>query len=140
MTFTGEYYPSIDNNGRLAIPARLRDGLGERFYITMWYEKCLAIFTELEWEEVCNSIKGKSLAEAEMLRYYLSSNASLVEPDKQGRIIIPQYLRENSKIQDEVAVIGNINRIEIWGKDAWQSEKDKMNPEKFRQMMRELGF
>jgi len=108
-------------------PSRLRDELGERFYITRWVDKCLAVFSEKEWTSVCERIISQSFSSTRDAQRQLSANACLVEPDKQGRISIPQSLRERAGIMGEVAVIGAMNRAEIWDKARWQSQCEEMS-------------
>jgi len=120
LSLTGEYFPNIDNKGRMNFPSRLREELGERFYITRWVDSCLAVFSEEEWKSVCEKINSQSFNSTRDAQRQLSSNACLVEPDKQGRISIPQSLRERAGITAEVAVIGAMNRAEIWDRARWQ--------------------
>ena len=136
---TGEYFPTIDNNGRLAFPSKLREELGERFCITRWIEDCLVVFSEQEWNIICESIKAQPYSETVEVRRYLFPNACTVEPDKQGRVIIPSNLRELTGIKDDVVIIGNMDRAEIWAKEKWLSEKDKMTSDIFSQKLKEIG-
>ena len=140
LLLTGEYFPNIDQKGRMNFPSKLRDGLGERFYITRWMEPCLVVFSEEEWELICKKIKSQPFSLSGDAQRYLSTNACLVEPDKQGRVSIPQNLRERAGITKEVAVIGVLDRAEIWDKERWLTKSDEMNSELFSAKMLELGI
>jgi len=137
---TGEYYPTIDSNGRLAFPSKLRDELGDRFCITRWIEDCLVVFSETEWDIICERIKAQPYSETIEIRRYLFPNACTVEPDKQGRVIIPVKLRELSGITDDVVIVGIMDRAEIWAKEKWLTEQDKMNSSIFSAKLKEIGI
>ena len=134
----GEFYPTIDSNGRLAFPSKLRDELGERFCITRWIGDCLVVFSEYEWNVICEKIKARPYSDTIEIRRYLFPNACTVEPDKQGRVIIPSNLRELTGIKDDVVIIGNMDRAEIWDKEIWEKEKNKMNSDIFSLKLKEL--
>lgn len=137
---TGEYYPTIDAVGRLAFPSKLRDELGERFCITRWIDDCLVVFSEMEWDIICDKIKAQPYSETVEIRRYLFPNAAVVEADKQGRIIIPLNLRELTGITNDVVIVGNMDRAEIWAKDKWVSEQGKMNADIFTAKLKKLGI
>lgn len=124
MHLTGEFFPTIDANGRLAFPAKLREGLGERFYITLINEPFLVAMSEEEFELLGEKIQNLPPEEASDMRRRVYPNAYLVEPDRQGRVSIPSTIRERSGVTNEVAVIGNWNRAEIWDKDTWTREQE----------------
>ena len=137
---SGEFFHSLDAKGRMIFPSRLRDELGERFYITRWLDDCLVVFSEEEWQIICEKIKTQSFSRSRDVQRYLFANACMVEPDKQGRILIPANLRERAGISGDVAVIGVLNRAEIWDKDTWISKSDEMNSETFDEKMLELDI
>lgn len=125
--FYGEYQHTVDEKGRLIIPARFRSSLREtyidRFYLTRGLEKCIFVFTEHEWsllEQKFRSLPithGKSRAFSRML----FSGAYEAVCDKQGRINIPANLIEYASIMKDVIVVGVLNRFEIWDRKAWNS-------------------
>ena len=137
---TGEYFPNIDQKGRMNFPSKLREELGERFYITRWLDDCLVVFSEEEWSSVCERIKTRSFSRSRDIQRYLFANACLVEPDKQGRISIPQSLRDRSGITRDVAVIGVLDRAEIWDKARWLDKCEEMNADTFDDRMLELDL
>jgi len=137
---TGQYYPTIDANGRLAFPAKLREELGERFIITRWTEDCLVAFSEEEWKITCEKIRNSSYTNAIDMRRYLFPYACTVEPDKQGRVIIPATLREHIGITDEVVIVGNMDRAEIWVKEKWNEIQQELTADIFYEQLKELGI
>ncbi|MBQ4000255.1 MAG: division/cell wall cluster transcriptional repressor MraZ, partial [Oscillospiraceae bacterium] len=85
----GEFFHNIDAKGRMNMPAKMRDELGESFCITLWSDDCLAVFSMTEWERICDRIRSLPLAQASKLQHFIFPNACMVEPDKQGRILLP---------------------------------------------------
>jgi len=123
--FYGEYRHSIDRKGRLIIPAQFRKMLKENYiekvYITRGLDKCLFVFTEEEWklqEQKFKSIPFTKSDSRKFNRLYFSG-ASEASFDKQGRILIPQYLKKYAGIKKNVVVVGVSNRFEIWDEDVW---------------------
>jgi len=120
--FTGEFQHSLDGKGRVIIPSRLRDGLGDRFVITRGLDHCLFVYPSAEWTRLEQKLKQlpftKSDSRAFMRLFF--SGAMEVEADKQGRVLIPQNLREYAGIEKEIMIIGVSNRVEIWSEQAWR--------------------
>ncbi|HTY45308.1 MAG TPA: division/cell wall cluster transcriptional repressor MraZ [Patescibacteria group bacterium] len=123
--FYGEYIHSIDRKGRLILPAKFREAAKgnfvEKFFITRGLDKCLFMFSEEEWKTQENKFKSVSFTRQESRvfnRLYFSGAVEVV-PDKQGRILVPQYLKDFAEIKRDVVVVGVANRIEIWAQDKW---------------------
>jgi MraZ protein len=123
--FYGEYTHGIDRKGRIILPARFRDvckehGI-ERFFVTRGLDRCLFMFTEEEWKIQEKKYKNLSFTKQEARRFnrLFFSGAVNVVPDRQGRFIIPPYLKNYASIKKEVMIIGVSNRIEIWDHDIW---------------------
>ncbi|OPL10450.1 MAG: division/cell wall cluster transcriptional repressor MraZ [Firmicutes bacterium ML8_F2] len=120
--FTGEFQHSLDGKGRVIIPSRLRDGLGDCFVITRGLDHCLFVYPSAEWTRLEQKLKQlpftKSDSRAFMRLFF--SGAMEVEADKQGRVLIPQNLREYAGIEKEIMIIGVSNRVEIWSEQAWR--------------------
>lgn len=132
----GTYQHTVDSKGRVNFPAKLRDDLGERFYITSWFENCLVVFSEEGFREMYEKLRTTGTAQARTSRLFMGANATMVEPDKQGRILIPANLREEAGIQGEVAIVGAFDWAEIWDKDRWLAKKqENQNSETFAQNM-----
>ena len=104
---TGKYRHGIDNKGRLAVPARLREELGDAFYVTIGLSHSLMMLTQDGWDVIVEKKKQLPLAEAQKLRFFFA-NAVRCEPDKQGRILLPQELRSYA------GLIGRC-RYGVWG-------------------------
>ena len=123
--FYGEYQHSIDRKGRLVLPAKFREvakgNFIERFYLTRGLDKCLFMFSEDEWKAQEQKFRNLSFTKQESRRFnriYFSGAIDVI-PDKQGRILIPQFLKDFAAIKKDVVTIGVSNRIEIWDKDIW---------------------
>ncbi len=124
--FYGEYLHSIDRKGRLILPAKFREtakaNFIEKFYITRGLDKCLFMFSEEEWKQQESKLKAMPFTKQQSRtfnRLYFSGAVDVV-PDKQGRILVPQYLKDFADIKREVTIVGVSNRIEIWSKQAWE--------------------
>ena len=120
--FSGEYYNSIDSKYRLIVPAKFRDELGRKCYITKSNDNCLYLFTLDEWERHARELMAlpTGSAEARIRIRKFTANAVEVEVDSQYRITIPQKLRELVAIQKEVVTVGFINKIEIWSREEYE--------------------
>ncbi len=124
--FYGEYEHTIDKKGRLIVPSKFRDSFKEydveKLYITRGLDKCLFVFTESEWKSQESKFKSISFTKSESRKFnrIYFAGASQLECDKQGRILIPKYLKEYAGIKRDVMIVGVSNRIEVWSRDAWQ--------------------
>lgn len=133
--FYGEYLHSIDRKGRLVLPAKFRDtakeNLIEKFFVTRGLDKCLFMFSEEEWRSQEQKFKTLSFTKQEARKFnrLFFSGAVDVNFDQQGRILIPQYLKDYANIKRDVVVVGVSNRIEIWSKDLWKEFYDEVQPE-----------
>jgi len=124
--FYGEYTHSIDRKGRLILPSKFREvakaNFIEKFFVTRGLDKCLFMFTEEEWrsqEAKFKSISFTKIQARTFNRLYFSGAVEVL-PDRQGRILLPQYLKDFAEINKDVVIVGVSNRIEIWSKDKWQ--------------------
>src|ERR687893_619216 len=124
--FLGRFEHSVDNKGRVAVPARFRDKLSGELIITRGNDRCLYLFTQDSWEPLAEKLNALPTgdADARNMRRAIFSAAEPVELDKQGRIIIPDHLRQYASIDGNVAVIGVGNYIEIWDLQSWNSLDD----------------
>lgn len=120
--FMGEYQHSIDDKGRLTIPAKFRDGLGTSFVITRGLDKCLFIYPKSEWNVIEEKLKNLPFTKADARAFtrFFFSGATECEWDKQGRVNIPANLREHAQLNKECVVIGVSNRVEVWSKELWE--------------------
>ena len=126
----GEYFHTVDPKGRLILPAKLRDELGETFIITKGLDNCLFVYPTEEWKIIETKLKQLPMAKAEaraFVRFFFSGAAEL-ELDKNGRILLPLSLREYANLDKDVIIIGVSNRVEIWSKSEWNNYNDKVAP------------
>ena len=136
---TGQYQHSIDAKGRVFIPAKLREELGETFYVTMGMDSCLSVYSDASWAKFTEKFESLPYTKTKAMRP-LFANAAKCEPDSQGRILLPQKLRAYAGLDKDVVIIGVHNRAEIWSAARWNSEEEEMTPEKRAACMSELGF
>lgn len=121
--FMGEYQHTLDEKGRLFIPARFREALGDRFIATRGLEQCLFVFPAAEWRHLEEKLRTLPMTQKDARAFLrlLFSGASECEADKQGRVMLPQHLREYAGLEKEVVVIGVSTRAEIWSKERWEA-------------------
>ncbi len=123
--FLGEYELRIDHKGRVAIPAKFRDAFRAGLVLSRGFDKCLNVYTVGEWERAAEelvSLPTTQLNPRRLARFTFSGAFDL-EPDRQGRIILPPALRQYASINDEVVMIGSYTHLQIWAKDLWAAEK-----------------
>lgn len=142
--FIGEYQHTIDPKGRIIMPSRFREGLGEKFVVTKGLDECLFVYSLEEWSNLENKLKDLPLANRDaraFIRFFFSGAAEC-EVDKQGRVLIPSNLREFAKLDKEIVITGVSTRIEIWGKDKWDSYNDNsgMDADGIAEKMSLLGI
>ncbi len=120
--FMGEFQHSVDAKGRLIVPAKLREGLGDRFIATKGLENCLFVFPQREWEAFGDKLRALPMASgaARAFTRLFFSGATEVEVDPQGRILLPANLREYAGIDKDVVIVGVSSRVEIWAKPKWE--------------------
>lgn len=139
----GEFEHSLDAKGRLIMPAKLREAIGDKFVVTKGLDGCLFAFSIEEWsnfEEKLKSLPLSNRNSREFTRFFLSG-ATECEIDKQGRFLIPTNLRETASLQKEVVIIGVGTRIEIWNKEKWNSYNDEnISVEDIAENMTMLGI
>ena len=140
IKMTGVYQHTLDAKGRLFIPARLRDELGETFYVTLSMEKCLSAYSAQSWEEFMDKIRAMPKVKQTKMRP-LFAHAAKCELDQQGRILIPQALRQFAGLTKNVAVVGNGGYTEFWDADAWAAvDSAETSPENIAEVFRELDI
>ena len=137
---TGEYQHSLDNKGRLFIPAKLRDELGEIFFITLSMDRCLNAYSSEAWQSFSDKVSQMPYVKQRKMRP-LFAHAARCELDAQGRVLIPQNLRDYAGFTKNVTVVGCNNHAELWDSDAWKSAYDmETTPENIAAVMEELEF
>jgi len=119
----GEYQHTIDAKGRLIMPARFREELGETFIVTRGLDRCLFVYPMDEWRTLENKLKSLPMTQANARAFvrFLFSGATECTLDRQGRILLPSHLREHAGITKDVMIIGVSTRVEIWAREQWQA-------------------
>jgi len=134
------YQHTIDAKGRLFIPVRLRDELGQTFYVTLSMEKCLSAYSAESWERFKEKKREMSQVDQKLMRP-LFAMAAKCDIDGQGRIILPQPLRDFAGLKKNVAVVGVGDRVEFWDSDTYaEVAAQEMNPENIAAVFEKLGF
>lgn len=142
--FIGEYNHSVDTKGRMNVPAKFREDLGERFYMTKGLDNCLFMFPEAEWRVFEEKLKTLPLTNRNARAFVRLFFAGATECtlDKQGRVNIPQTLRDHGQIAKEVIVIGVGTRVELWSESNWTeyNDPDNISYDDIAEQMAELGI
>ncbi|TSC95619.1 MAG: MraZ protein [Parcubacteria group bacterium Athens0714_26] len=142
--FLGEYQHNLDSKGRMAVPAKFRQQLGAGAIITRGLDRCLFVFTMKEWEVLAQKIISLPLtrSDARAFSRLMLAEATDVEVDKQGRVLIPEYLRNYANLKKEAVVTGLYNRFEIWDAESWKQYKSKTESasEDIAEKLGELGI
>ncbi len=139
----GRYAHTIDVKGRMNFPTKLREKLGECFIITKGLDGCLFVYSMEEWEQLEEKLNAQKMAsrEGRMAQRHFCSNAQELESDKQGRVLIPAFLREYAAIDKDVIVIGAGARAEVWDKARLEAlESEELTDDKIEDMMQNLDF
>ena len=119
---SGEYRHNIDLKGRIIVPSRIREEMGERIVITRGLDGCLFGYSEKTWNSIMEKLNSLPFTKKDARNFtrFMTSGATLLEFDKQGRINIPNYLNQYASLEKEVVIIGVIDRIEIWSRNNWE--------------------
>ncbi|MBQ6465264.1 MAG: division/cell wall cluster transcriptional repressor MraZ [Oscillospiraceae bacterium] len=137
---TGEYQHTLDNKGRLFIPAKLRDELGEVFYLTLSMDRCLCAYSAENWRAFSEKVGAMPYVKQRRMRP-LFAQAARCELDAQGRALIPQKLRDYAGFTKNVTVVGCNNHAELWDSEAWAAVfAAEATPENIAAAMEELEF
>ncbi len=142
--FYGEYQHTVDPKGRVIIPAKLREGLGEKFILTKGFDNCLFAYSMEEWKNFEEKMKTLPLTDKDARAFvrFFFAGATECEVDKQGRILIAQNLREYASIDKDVYVIGMAARVEVWDKSRWEEYQsgENLNADKLAEKLSMLGM
>ena len=142
--FYGEYQHTVDIKGRVIIPSRFREGLGEKFILTKGLDNCLFAYSCDEWSNLEARLKTLPLSSKDaraFIRFFFSG-ATECEVDKQGRILIPSNLRSYAVLDKDIYIIGVSTRVEIWDKVKWEnySGDENISADKIAEKMEQLGI
>ena len=125
--FLGEFEHSIDDKSRLAVPARFRPALEEGLVITRGLDRCLVIWDADSWRTQAERVRMLNpwQSDARRMQRHFFSGAVPAQPDKLGRVVIPQFLRNYAQLETDVVVVGLADRIEVWSKSEWERERSE---------------
>ncbi len=141
IMFMGEYEHSIDAKGRIIVPAKFREDLGEEFVVTLGLDGCLFAYPKNEWQTFASELgKLPGTKEARQLQRYFFGKAAACEADKQGRILIPAVLRECAGLEKDIVFVGVLNKIEIWSKERWDNNNDFDDVDTIAEHMTQFGI
>lgn len=139
----GQYRTKISPKGRLALPKKFREELGDNLVITVGYEGSLMVVAAKEWKSLIEATEGKPFifGSARDTNRFLLGEASEVDLDEQGRCVLPQYLRQYAKIEDEAVFLGLNKYVEIWDKKIWEEYQQNLNEnsDKIAEKLSEIG-
>ena len=143
--FVGEYYHNIDAKGRIIVPAKFREKLGEQFIIAKGFEGCLFVYPMEDWQELTEkmALLPSNQKNARSLQRRFLSGAAEAEPDKQGKVLLTSLHREYANLTKEVAIIGVGKRVEIWDAQSWidySNDENEMSIEEAAESMEEISF
>lgn len=142
MQFMGEFNHSIDAKGRIIVPSKFREKLGDRFIVTKGLDGCLWVFSTSEWEDFSGKLTSLPVARKDarnFARFFLAG-ATEAETDKMGRILLPQVLRDYANLDKEAVLTGAGNRVEIWNKEKWTDISTFDDINELAEQMGEWGF
>lgn len=142
--FYGEYQHTIDPKGRVIVPSKFREGLGENFIVTKGLDNCLFAYSAEGWERIISKLMTIPLTDKDGRAFvrFFTAGAAECELDKQGRILLPQNLRDYAGLTKDLSVTGAITRVEIWDRDRWTSHSGYYNDnmDKIAEKMSSLGI
>ena len=140
--FLGEYTHTIDSKGRITIPAKFRNLLAAGLVVTRGFDQNLMLFPMDGWQELAERIAQRPLADEDVraFRRRVFSGAVDLVPDRQGRILLPPYLREFAKIESDVIIAGMFNYLELWSNDAWTAVRNDIESEGDAARWEDLGI
>lgn len=140
--FMGEYNHTVDTKGRLIVPSKFRDQLGDEFVVTKGLDGCLFVYSKEEWNNIEEKFRNVSLTTKDARKFarFFFAGAANCEVDKQGRILLPAVLREYAGIEKDVVSVGVFNRVEIWDKQKWQDSNTYDDMDEVAEHMAELGL
>lgn len=141
MPFVGEYQHTLDSKNRIFIPAKLREELGEHFYITRKMNKaCLAVYSSAEMDRIAEQISQFPDSEVSEIKEFLFSKTILATPDASGRVVLPPNILSYAKIDRNAVIVGAGNHLQIWSDILWSEEESKRDMEALRKKLSAIGL
>lgn len=136
----GSYQHNIDPKGRVIIPAKFREELGEVFYATKGADSSITVLSKESWKRLGDKICSLPFAQTKDLQRFIFSGAAELVPDKQGRVLIPQNLRDYAYLEKDVVIIGSGSKVEIWAAERWNEYNDSISENKMLEIMNFFGL
>lgn len=137
----GEFKSTLDVKGRMNFPIKLREELGGSFFISKTIgERCIKVYSKDDWNALVESIHQMPQVKTAEIQRYLFGSAYEVEPDKQGRVLIPQPLREYAQLQTDIVIVGLEGRAEIWDKAHWDQLNLSLDMDNLKSVAMEMGI
>ncbi len=137
---TGTFRHTLDTKGRVIVPARFREDLGETFMITKGLDDCLALYSMKEWQALEEKIAALPMAASRQITRFIFGSAYPLELDNNGRAVIPPELRKFAGLSKDVVILGVSTRAEIWDSEKWENSEDAAPSRQVTDMMIELGL
>ena len=141
--FTGEYRHTVDDKGRIAVPSKFRVQLGAGAVVSRWLDACLAIHTQQGWEELAAKVAALPITDQASRRFqrFVFAGAAEVDLDRQGRILLPAFLRDSIGLGSDAVVVGSRDHAEIWVPETWSTYgQDLEDPQELAQAFQGLGI
>jgi MraZ protein len=141
--FTGEYRHSVDDKGRVAVPAKFRAQIEEGAVVSRWLDACLAIHTRTGWEQLAAKVAGLPITDAgsRLFQRYVFAGAFEADLDRQGRVVVPAYLREWAGLGSEAVIVGSRDHAEIWSPARWDDYRRALeDPDSLAKALDGLGI
>ncbi len=138
----GEYYQNLDAKGRINVPAKFREDLGEAFVVSRGLDSCVCIYPKDEWERFKEELYTVQPSKRRMLSRFFFSGAEECSIDSQGRVVLPQKIREYAGLEKEIVVVGMSDKVEIWARESWEAylQDPAFDAEEIAKAMEELGL
>lgn len=139
--FLGEFTHTIDDKGRITIPAKFRGELAAGLVVTRGFDQNLMVFAQQEWEALAAKVAERPLGDESVRAFRRRVFAGAVDlvPDRQGRIIVPQYLRDFAEIDGDVVIAGMFDYIELWSAEAWVTVRESIEDNNDARRWEDLG-
>ncbi len=141
--FTGEYRHSVDDKGRIAVPAKFRAQLAGGAVVSRWLDQCLAIHTREGWDALSEKVAVLPITDAgsRVFQRYVFAGAFEADLDRQGRVVVPAYMREAVGLDGEAVVVGSRDHAEIWAADRWDAYRRELDdPDRLAEAISGLGI
>ena len=141
--FTGEYRHSVDDKGRIAVPAKFRAQLASGAVVSRWLDECLAIHTREGWDALAAKVAVLPITDraSRLFQRFVFANAFEADLDRQGRVVVPAYLREMAGLDDEAVIVGSRDHAEIWSPGRWDDYRRELeNPDSLAKALDGLGI